>query len=319
MIISKTPLRISFIGGGTDHLLDSKTYGSVIATSIDKFIYLILNNQYKKKISISYRIKEDVENLDEIKHPIFRETLKYFNLKKGIGITSIADVSSQGTGLGSSGSFSVGLINLLAKLENKKISKLQAAELAFKIERYKCKVIGGKQDQIQAAYGGFNQIYFYENGKTKVKKLNINPTRLKKFKKNIIIFNTGIVRKSSKIQKKVIENIKLKNEFKILNIFLEDFKKELVSGNLDICGKILNETWKIKKKYSGGVTNSYIDKYYDIALKNGAIGGKILGAGGGGFLLFYCPDKDQEQLKYKIKLPTFDFNFTKDASKIIRI
>lgn len=319
MLISKTPLRISFIGGGTDHLVDEKSYGSVISTSINKYIYIALNNHFKKEISISYRIKEDVSSIDNIRHPIFRETLRHFNIKKGIGISSMADISSEGTGLGSSGSFSVGLINLLSKLKNKKLKKNDIAKLAYDIERYKCNVMGGKQDQIQAANGGFNQIYFYENGSFKVKKLVISAQRLRKLKENLIVFNTGIVRQSSKIQRKVVKNQNIKTEFKILNSYLEDFKKELISGDLNNCGKILNETWNIKKKYSGNVSSPFIDKCYNFALKNGALGGKILGAGGGGFLLFYCPKKLQSNLKRRLKLQTFDFDFTNDASKIIKI
>ena len=169
MIISKTPLRMSFIGGGTDHLINERSYGSVITTSINKFIYLSLINNHEKKFLINYSLREKVDKINKIKHSIVRETLKYFKIINPIEIHVAADITSRGSGLGSSGTFSVGLINLLAKYKKVNLNKQKLAEIAYYLETRRCKNISGKQDQYQSAYGGFNQIYFYQMVQSKLK------------------------------------------------------------------------------------------------------------------------------------------------------
>ena len=315
MIITKTPLRISFIGGGTDHLVDEKSYGSVIATSIDKFIYLSLIENYQNKYLVNYSQTEKVSKISQIKHSIVRETLKYFKINKPIEVHVAADITSRGSGLGSSGSFSVGLVNLLSHYKKISLKKKDIAKLAYDIEINKCNNISGKQDQYQSSFGGLNQIFFYSNGNVKVKKLKINSERIKMLENNLIVFNTSKTRKSANIQKQLSLNKKNKDEFKILNSLLKDFKQELIYGDLDNCGRVLHESWKIKKKFTSKISNPLINKSYNIAIKNGAIGGKILGAGGGGFLLFYC--KKENQIKFIKKLnflQKLEFEFYKDGS-----
>jgi len=315
MIISKTPLRISFIGGGTDHLINESTYGSVIATSIDKFIYLSLIHNHEKKFLINYSSREKVDKISQIRHSIVRETLKYFKIKKPIEIHVAADITSRGSGLGSSGTFSVGLINLLTNYKKISFSKQKLAETAYYLETRKCKNISGKQDQYQSAFGGLNQIYFFPDGSVKVKKLNIQTFRLKKFEKNLIIFNTNKTRKSANIQKQLSFNKKTKIEFRILNSLLNNFKYELNYGDLDNCGRIMHQAWQIKKKVSLGASNNLINKLYNIAIENGALGGKILGAGGGGFLLFYCKEENQKKLIKKFNnLQQLNFKFYNNGS-----
>lgn len=317
MIISKTPLRISFIGGGTDHLINERSYGSVIATSIDKFIYLSLIHNHEKKYLVNYSLREKVDKIYQIKHPIVREALKYFKIKNPIEIHVAADITSRGSGLGSSGTFSVGLINLLAKYKKVNLNKQKLAEIAYYLETRKCKNISGKQDQYQSAYGGFNQIYFYPDGSVKVKKLKIKIDRLKKLERNLIIFNTNKTRKSANIQKQLSFNKSTKIEFEILNSLLNNFKYELGYGDIDNCGRIMHEAWQIKKKVSFGASNNLINKLYHTAVENGALGGKILGAGGGGFLLFYCKQENQKKLIKKFdNLQQFNFKFYNNGSII---
>ncbi len=314
MIISKTPLRISFIGGGTDHLINERSYGSVIATSIDKFIYLSLIHNHEKKYLVNYSLREKVDKIYQIKHPIVRETLKYFKIKNPIEIHVAADITSRGSGLGSSGTFSVGLINLLAQYKKLKLNKYKLAEIAYYLETKKCKNISGKQDQYQSAFGGFNQIFFNSDGSVKVQKLQIDANRLKKFEQNLIVFNTNKTRKSTNIQKQLTFNRSTRIEFEILNSLLNNFKYELKNGDLDNCGRIMHQAWQIKKKVSLGATNHLINKFYNTALENGALGGKILGAGGGGFLLFYCKQENQNKLISKLKnLQKFNFKFHKNG------
>jgi len=317
MIISKTPLRISFVGGGTDHIYTEKNFGSVIVSSIDKFIYIALNNNYLKNYKISYSVKEECNNLSDIKHKIFRETLRYFRAKQGIELTSLSDVTARGSGLGSSGSFLVGLINVLSFKKKLRLSKHKIAQIAHMIETIKCKNISGKQDQYQAIYGGFNQINFLPGGNVKIIKLDVKKSILNKFQENLLIFNTGISRDSYKIYKNRRE--KLANVKKMVGL-VEDFKKSLLSGNLDDCGSILDLGWSIKKQFEKNTSNDFIDYCYEIAKKNGAIGGKILGAGNGGFLLFYCKKENQEKLIKNLNfIKKLDFKFYYSGSKIFTI
>jgi len=318
MIVAKTPLRISFVGGGSDHLISENSFGSVISIGINKFIYLSIIKREENTSKISYSKKETFTNINYINHPIFREVLKYFKIyDKGIEITSTADIQGKGSGLGSSGSFTVCLINLILEFKKIKMNKEKIAELAWIIEKEKCRKHCGKQDQYQAAYGGLNQIYFLESGAVKVNKINIDNIRLKKFKDNLILFDTGIRRNSvnilSRMKGKLIDFSKMYD-------LLKDFKYELLKGDIDNCGRILAESWQIKKKFTYNISNSLIEKSYDIAIKNGAIGGKLLGAGSGGFLLFYCPKIYQARLIKKLNyLTRLDFNFFTDSTSVKKI
>ena len=318
MLFTKTPLRISFVGGGSDHLTSENSFGSVISIGINKFIYLSIIKTDGNKSKISYSKKETYENVNHIKHPIFKEVLKYFKINDaGIEITSTADIQGKGSGLGSSGSFTVGLINLISQFKKIKMSKKEIAHLAWVIEAEKCRKHCGKQDQYQASYGGLNQIYFLRNGTVKVNKININNMRLKKFENNLILFDTGIRRNSLNILKRMKNKI---IDFSKMYNLLKDFKYELLNGDLDNCGRILSESWQIKKKFTNNISNHLIEKSYDIAIQNGALGGKLLGAGSGGFLLFYCPKIYQSKLKSKLNyLKHVNFNFFTNCTSIKKI
>jgi D-glycero-alpha-D-manno-heptose-7-phosphate kinase len=318
MIVAKTPLRISFVGGGSDHLTSENSFGSVISVSINKFIYLSIIRTDKDISKISYSKKETFVSFNHINHPIFREVLKYFKINdSGIEITSIADIQGRGSGLGSSGSFTVCLINLISEFKKIKMSKKEIAELAWIIEKEKCRKHCGKQDQYQAAYGGLNQIYFLKNGTVKVNRINIDTIRLKKFKDNLILFDTGIRRNSVNILNRMKNKL---IDFSKMHDLLKDFKYELLNGDLDNCGRILDESWQIKKKFTNNISNPLIEKSYDAAIENGAKGGKLLGAGAGGFLLFYCPKMLQRNLIKKLDyLKHVDFNFFTDCTSIKKI
>ena len=297
MIISKTPLRISFAGGGSD--IESyyrKSAGAVVSTSIDKYVYITVNKKFDDHIRVSYSKTEEVKRVDEVGHKLVREILKFHKIKGGLEITSIADIPSRGTGMGSSSSFSVGLLHCLYAYKNKYVSAARLAEESSYIEINKCGGPIGKQDQYSAAFGGFNFIQFNTDGSVKVEPLIFKRKTKELLKKNLLLFYTGITRSASSILIKQVNNISISIEKR--NI-LEDMvtlayklKADLQDNRLDTFGDILHQNWILKKELSDDISNPQIDVWYDIALKNGAAGGKLLGAGGGGFLLFSLLEKN---------------------------
>ena len=323
MIISRSPLRISLGGGGTD--LPSyykKKEGSLIAATIDKYIYITIGKTFNQKYILKYSKSEEVNNINKIKHPLFRETLKYFKLNTPVNISSHADIPS-GTGLGSSGSFTVCLINAILSLKsNKNLSKKKIAEVAFNIEHNILKEPVGKQDQYASCIGGINEFIFKKNGSVLIKKINLKEKNLKKLNNNLVIFFTGYSRSSYKIlkhqnqktlnlDKKMIKNLDMIKEIG------KNSKKALIKNNFDEFGEILDYHWQIKKKRSNDMSNKRINYLYDLAKDYGAIGGKLIGAGGGGFLMFYTnkPKNLSNILEKKIEKLNYQFEF--QGSKII--
>ena len=321
MIYCKVPLRISFVGGGTDHINYSKNVGSVISISIDKFVYVFLNKSREHSYKLSYSKKENVSTINQINHPIFRECLKYFKIYKGIELSSVADIHSRGSGLGSSSSFTVCLIKVLNKFLNIKMKDIEIANLASEIEIKKCKKFIGKQDQFQAAFGGFNQFNFNSDGSVSVNKIKINKKRFDLFKKKLVIYSTGKFRKADKILKHIpINSAKIKKNFNELTSLVKDFKYELLHGDLNNCGNILDASWKIKKGFAKNVSNRSIDEIYSIGKRAGALGGKVLGAGGGGFVMFFGDQKSQKKIEkklYNLQKLKFDFFLDKYNAKSI--
>ncbi len=321
MIISKSPLRISLGGGGTDLPSYYKINGGrLIAAAIDKHVYITIAETFNKKYILKYSKLETTNNINKIKHPIFKEALKLFNIKKPMNIASHADIPA-GTGLGSSGSFTVALLGALSEYKKEKINKKKIADKASYIEINKLKEPVGKQDQYMASFGGLNELIFLKSGKVIVKKLKIK--NLRKFKKNLAIFFTGYTRNASQIlssqNKKTnsmdSEMIKNLDEVKEIGI---NSKTALQNGNFEEYGEILNYHWNLKKKRSHNMSNKKINYLYDYALGNGAIGGKLIGAGGGGFFMFYS--KDANYLKKKIEakgLLNLNFKFDHEGIQII--
>ena len=321
MIGIRTPFRMSFIGGGSDMKEFYEVHdGCVLSTSIDKYMYTFIHKYFNEKIQIKYSQTEIVKTIKEINHPIVRSVLERFKLN-GLDINFIADIPA-GTGMGSSSSFTVGLIHALYEYTGQKINPSKLAEFACDIEINILKEPIGKQDQYAAAFGGFNVIRFISNGKVVVERLNLNKDIINQLEQNLVLFYTGKVRSASKIlsdQKNQVSNSKEKiKTLKIMSDLVDETKKKLVEGNLDDFGKILDFNWNLKKSLSSKISDDRINQVYETALKNGALGGKILGAGGGGFFLFYCPLENQSRLKASLsKLTELPFSFEYDGSKLI--
>lgn len=322
MIISRTPFRISFIGGGSDlPSFYTKERGAVISVTINKYMYISIHPFFnRKQINLKYSKTELCSNVNQINHPIFRETLKYLKFNGGIEIVSTADIPS-GTGLGSSSSFTVGLLHSLYSFKGKFISKSRLASEACMIEIKKLGKPIGKQDQYAAVFGGLNVIVFNTDGSVNVKPISLKMSTIKKLKKNLILFYTKVNRDANAILKDQNENIKLIDKFNVQKKMVDlvwEAQESLYNNDLNNFGKILHRGWELKKMLSGKISNTVIDKYYDKAMEHGAIGGKLLGAGGGGFLLFYCESGKQETLRKALfDLHELKFAFDCQGSEII--
>jgi D-glycero-alpha-D-manno-heptose-7-phosphate kinase len=320
MIISKTPYRISFFGGGTDYpkwFLENE--GKVISTTINKHIYITcrkLPKFFNHNYRVVYSVDETVNNIKEIKHNVVREALKLYKISSGIEIHYDGDLPSK-SGMGSSSSFVVGLLVLLNRIKNNKISNEALYEQSILLEQKILKENVGNQDQIASVYGGFNIISFNKK-KFSLKKIK-NDKFIKKLEQNLYLVYTGILRSADKIAEKYINSLKEKKyHLKKIIEHVSIAEKYIKKNQVDDFGFLLGETWEEKKLISKFISNSKIDYIYNLGLKNGAIGGKLLGAGAGGFLLFYVPSKNQE--KFKIFFDNkicMKINFYNEGTKII--
>jgi len=325
MIVSKTPLRASFFGGGTDfhdYFHNSKYgYGSVISTGINMYVYIIINKRFDDKIRLVYYGNELVDNVDEIKHNIIREALKITGITSGIEILYLADLpmTNLGVGLASSSALAVGVLNALHAYKGEFVSREQLAKEAIDIEINRLHQQIGIQDQYAVSFGGFNRYIFKSNDEVIIKPIDLKPSVKKKFFDNLMLFYTGIPRDSRKIfeeQKKTTKNrSEILDELVVTTDLVIDY---LEKEKFDEIGKLFDNTWKIKKQFASGVTNEEIDKMYSLAMAAGAFGGKILGAGGGGFLLLYVPKLKQGSVKEALTDYTqVVFTFDDDGSKIV--
>lgn len=321
MVITKTPFRISLCGGGSDlPVFYENNGGCVISTTINKYMYITSHPSFDKKNTVlKYSKTENVEDINDIEHPIFKECLKLENLE-GLEISSIADVP-QGTGLGSSSSFTVGLIKNLKCHKREYISDEEVAQLACKIEIDILKNPIGKQDQYAASYGGFNYYQFNKDGSVFVEPILMNKEAFHKLEENLIMLYVGGCHNASEILEQHSKNVssgdKEAGQIKICEL-TKTLKYELENNNVDIVGKILHENWLIKKTLAKGISNPKFDEYYDLALKSGATGGKLLGAGGSGFFLFYVPKEKQSEFLMKMnKLPELKFKFDHQGTTTI--
>ena len=325
MIIIKTPLRVSFFGGGTDFPeWYKKNKGLVVTTTIDYYIYLtikdlpnfFLNTLFK----ISYSKIENVSRISEIKHKVFKKYFEFINLKKPLEIHVLSDLPAK-SGLGSSGSFIVSLINAFSFVFKKKISKKQLAKKSIFFEQKILKEACGSQDQIISSYGGLKKIFF-KNNSFEVKKIKISKKKKITLQNSLVLFFTGFSRSASTVEKKKIKNIDVnKDVYKKLYLLAKKGLNILEdnTSNLDEFGYLLNEAWKIKKKTSSNVSNNKIDEIYEKGIKNGALGGKLLGAGNGGFLLFYVKSKNKKKLISAMRNYLYvPFKFSDKGSEIIK-
>lgn len=320
MIMVKTPFRISFAGGGSD--IDTfyrKTYGTVVSTTINKFMYLMIHPYFHDKIRIKYSRTEDAESINKIRHPLVRECLKLMKTGKGVEIASIADVPA-GTGLGSSSAFTVGLLQALSVYKQKTRTKEWLAKTACQIEIEKAGEPIGKQDQYACSMGGLNYIRFNPDKTVLVEPIILEPKVKQKLETNLLMFYVGNERKTSHILNRQKKALKNPQKFMVVSKMVEiaeETKQTLIKGQLEKFGELLHQGWLLKKKLTEGITNHQLDYYYSNALKAGALGGKLLGAGGGGFLLFYCEKKYQNQLRAALKLRELDFKFDNEGVKVI--
>jgi hypothetical protein len=322
MIITKTPFRVSFCGGGSDMANFYEKYGGcVLSTSINKYCYISIHPYFNENQTLlKYSENELVDEISQIKHKIFRQVLVDMNVH-GVEITSTADIPG-GTGLGSSSTFTVGLLNTLNCYNGKFVSKNKLAALACEVEIEKLGNPIGKQDQYGAALGGLNFIKFNQDGSVSHEPIMMEGKTYKKLQKNLLMFYTGTTRSANTILAEQTKNItsedKARNLLKMCGL-AKDMKLALESNDISSFGKILDEGWQLKKELASGIANPAIDEAYEIAMKNGALGGKLLGAGGGGFLLFYCEEEKQAQLKKAIGLKELDFSFERDGTSVIYI
>ena len=323
MIITKTPFRVSFCGGGSD-IPDfyRENGGCVLSTTINRYMYLTIHPYFdEKKTALRYSQIEIVDDIQNIKHSIFHQVLNDMGVS-GVEISSTADIPS-GTGLGSSSAFTVGLLHTLHCFQGKFVSKEKIAAEACAVEIEKLGNPLGKQDQYAAACGGLNFIEFNKDDSVTVSPLILKPGLKAELQNNLVMFYTGITHNANVILAEQKKNI-VSREDKTKNLITmcslaRNMKTALEAGDLSNFGKILNEGWIRKRELASGVSNSRIDELYEAAMANGASGGKLLGAGGGGFLLFYCEKGKQKKLEDAIRLKRFEFEFEHDGTSIAHI
>ena len=320
MIISQTPLRISFAGGGTDlPSFYQHEDGWVISSAIDKYVFVIVKERFDDKIYINYSKKEIVDSVDEIEHDLVREAMRRTGVDKGVEITTLADIPSTGSGLGSSSSVTVGLLNAFYAYRGELVTAERLASEACEIE---IDILGkpiGKQDQYIAAYGGICFFQFKSNEEVMVERINLNNSHKRKFGSNLLLFFTGKTRSSDRILSE--QNQNSKHNFDVLKKMkyqAAEIRDCVYANQLDRIGRILAESWDNKKKLASQITSSEIDDMYNRAIQAGALGGKISGAGGGGFLLIYCPRENQHKIRDALKeFREFPFFLERYGSKII--
>jgi D-glycero-alpha-D-manno-heptose-7-phosphate kinase len=322
MFISRTPFRVSFVGGGTDlPSFYQRQSGAVISMSVDKYVYITVNRRFDDTLRLSYSQTEIVESLDQVRHPLFRETIRHTGLASGLEITSIADVPS-GTGLGSSSSFAVGLLQALYAYQGK---YKPAGELADEACRLEIDILGepiGKQDQYAAAHGGLRRYDFNPDGSVYVHPVICSNQTKAALLERVMFFYLGGVRDARQVLTEQSNNTEQKLVFlKRIRCLVDAFWNVLVRGNgVGEVGEILHETWACKKQLASQVSNSAIDDLYDRARRAGAAGGKLLGAGMGGFLMLFCEPDRQNAVRDELKaIREVHFGLEPEGSRIIYV
>lgn len=320
MIIIQTPLRVSLFGGGTDfpsYFLEHG--GCVLSSAIDKYIFVTIKKRFDDKLRIGYTRTEMIDHVDEINHELIREALRMTGITHGVEITTMGDIPDQGSGLGSSSTVTVGALHAMYAYQKELVLTERLANEACRIER---EILGkpiGIQDQYIAAYGGLRFMEFATNGDVITHRLNLSERTMRRLSNNLLLFFTGVTRKADTILEEQKTNIKDKltilSEMKdIAHTACHEIQKE----NIDEVGDLLHKSWLLKKQLASQISNSALDDMYDTARKAGAIGGKISGAGGGGFLLLYTPQGHQEEVRDALKdFQEYPFTLGQDGSKVI--
>ena len=323
MIISRTPLRMSFVGGGSD--LPSfyrKHGGAVISTAINKYVYITLNEKFDHRIRVSYSRTEEADTVAEVQHPLVREAMKLLEVKGGIEITSIADIPSKGSGLGSSSAFTVGLLHALHAYAGRYASAEQLAKEACAIEIERCGEPIGKQDQYAAAFGGFNFIEFNGDDSVSVEPILCQRETLLQLQESIVVFYTGLSRSASAVLKKqqnaVATSDAKQRTLQRMAQLARDLKAQLQRNDISAFGEILHEGWELKRSITSEISSAEIDGWYTTARQAGAVGGNLLGAGSGGFLMFYAPRDRHEAIAHALSsLRKIPIQFEPQGSRII--
>lgn len=301
MVITRSPFRISFFGGGTDYpaYYENNAYGAVLSTSIDKYCYIscrYLPPFFSHKTRVVWSQVENINHASEVKNPVVREVMLYKNIPEGLAINYDGDLPAR-SGLGSSSSFAVGLLHALSVLRNEGVSKYQLANDAIHIERERLGESVGSQDQASAAFGGFNKILFKRGGEIEVQSGLVPEERLKILNEHLALFYTGVSRIASEVASEQIANTPLKtSDLARMRGMVDDGLAILQKGSIEDFGGLLHEAWMIKRGLSSKISNDSVDAIYEKGRANGAIGGKLLGAGGGGFILFFVRPQDRQKL-----------------------
>ena len=320
MIVVRTPLRLSFFGGGTDFAgYYNRQGGQVVSTAIDKYVYVIVKERFDDKIYVNYSQKEIVDRVDELRHELVREAMRLTGVERGIEITTLADVPSSGTGLGSSSSVTVGVLQALYTYEGRIVEAERLARQACEIEIERCRKPIGKQDQYIAAYGGLRQIRFLPGEGVETEEIALSEPQAQRLNRNLLLFYTHTTRAASSVLVEQQANIPERLGFlDALQALAQRGAECLRQGDLDTFGRLLHEGWELKKNLASGVSNDRLDALYDTARQAGALGGKIAGAGGGGFLLLYCALDKQEAVREALgHLRELPFAFERDGTRVI--
>jgi D-glycero-alpha-D-manno-heptose-7-phosphate kinase len=325
MIVSRAPVRFSLGGGGTDLPSYSKTHGGfLVAAAIDSYVFVCAARRFYNNIRLAYSKTELVESIDQIEHRLFREALRFTNLQTNLELHSLADVPAN-SGLGSSSSFTVALLNALHAFKREYVPTKQLAEEACHIEIDVLKEPIGKQDQYIAAYGGITAFTFHPDGSVEAERVAMKDEAVMELENNLLIFYSGVERSASQVlaeQKKTITDNKddAVNRMHRIKQLGYDTKQLLESGNIDAYGELLHEHWTNKRKLASNMTSSVIDEHYDAARAAGAIGGKLMGAGGGGFFMFYVRPADRRRVFETLSgrgLRHTRFHFDFDGARIL--
>jgi D-glycero-alpha-D-manno-heptose-7-phosphate kinase len=320
MIIVQAPLRVSLFGGGTDFPEYYKENGGcVLSTAIDKYIFVTIKKRFDRKLRIGYTKTEMVDDLSEINHELIREALRKTTITSGVEVTTMGDIPSEGSGLGSSSTVTVGSLQAMYTLQGELVSAERLAREACEIE---IDVLGkpiGVQDQYIAAYGGLRFIEFPRNGPISSHRLHLPKDLIRALNDELLLFFTGVTRSSATILTEQKSNIEDRTQvLSSMKQIAQNARDELLKGNVDSIGECLHESWYLKRQLASRISNGYLDDIYQVAREAGAVGGKITGAGGGGFILLYCPYQKHKNLRSALsKLQELPFKLEHDGSKVI--
>ena len=320
MVMTRAPLRITFVGGGTDlpFYYEKRDYGAVVSSAINKYIYVTVNRKFDSNIRISYSKTEIVDSVDRIEHPTIRESLRLLRIENGIEVVSISDIPSRGTGLGSSSTFLVALLHALHSYKGEFVSAEELAREAVRVEREILKEEGGKQDQYIAAYGGTNLMKFRNDGSVEMVNAVSHDSNLKKIEESLLLLYTNRERSSTEIHRDQIENSSEKmNVYDEMKKLADETLRAICDGDIDALGELMHMNWMMKRSLSSRISDGWIDEKYERALKLGAKGGKLVGAGGGGFLLLVAEPEKHVNIAKELGLRKVDFRFSQSGSRVI--